>query len=184
MRCGTRAALRTALQGVGLSGQLNTAFIERVNLTVRQGVAPLVRRTWSTAQAAPHVLAHLEWWRAYYHFTRPHASLRIGLPPTTTGTWWSAAAAALSATDASDGSRADESAVDSTGVAGNPPANEPGRRCLTAGHGWRDAGLGHEEGTLASPHGTARDSYDDQMRPKVAGNPGGWADRNYPPRLT
>jgi transposase InsO family protein len=79
MRCGTRAALRTALQGVGLSGQLNTAFIERVNLTVRQGVAALVRRTWSTAQAAPHVLAHLEWWRAYYHFARPHASLRIGL---------------------------------------------------------------------------------------------------------
>lgn len=67
------------LQGMGLSGRLNTAFIERVNLTVRHGVAALARRTWATAQQAPHLLAHLEWWRAYYHFVRPHASLRVAL---------------------------------------------------------------------------------------------------------
>jgi hypothetical protein len=35
MRLGTEAALKAALQGLGLSGKLNTAFIERVNLTVR-----------------------------------------------------------------------------------------------------------------------------------------------------
>jgi hypothetical protein len=62
-RCGTRAALTVALQDLGLSGRLNTACIERVNLTVRQSVAAVVRRTWSTAQTAPWVLAHLEWWR-------------------------------------------------------------------------------------------------------------------------
>jgi len=50
-----------------------------VNLTVRHGVAALARRTWATAQQSPHVLAHLEWWRAYYHFVRPHASLRVAL---------------------------------------------------------------------------------------------------------
>jgi IS1 family transposase len=33
MRLGTEAALKTALQRLGLSGRLNTAFIERVNLT-------------------------------------------------------------------------------------------------------------------------------------------------------
>jgi IS1 family transposase len=76
MRCGTRAALRTALQGLGLSGRLNTAFVERVNLTLRQSVAALIRRTWSTMQEAPQLLMHLEWWRAYYHFVRPHVSLR------------------------------------------------------------------------------------------------------------
>jgi hypothetical protein len=48
------------LQGLGLSGRLNTAFIERVNLTVRHGVAALARRTWATSQQAPHLLAHLE----------------------------------------------------------------------------------------------------------------------------
>jgi IS1 family transposase len=77
MRLGTEDALKAALQGLGLSGRLNTAFIERANLTVRHGVAALARRTWATAQQSPHLLAHLEWWRAYYHFVRPHASLRV-----------------------------------------------------------------------------------------------------------
>ena len=79
MRLGTGAALAVALQGLGLSGRLNTAFIERVNLTIRHGVAALARRTWATAQQAPQLLAHLEWWRAYYHFVRPHTSLRVVL---------------------------------------------------------------------------------------------------------
>jgi hypothetical protein len=79
MRLGTEAALISALQRLGFSGRLNTAFIERVNLTVRHGVAALARRTWATAQQSPHLLAHLEWWRVYYHFVRPHASLRVGL---------------------------------------------------------------------------------------------------------
>ena len=79
MRLGTQDALQAALQGLGFSGRLNTAFIERVNLTVRHGVAALARRTWATAQQTPHLQAHLEWWRAYYHFVRPHASLRVAL---------------------------------------------------------------------------------------------------------
>jgi Integrase core domain len=79
MRLGTEDALTVVLRGLGLSGRLNTAFIERVNLTVRHGVAALARRTWATAQQSPHLLAHLEWWRAYYHFVRPHASLRVAL---------------------------------------------------------------------------------------------------------
>src|SRR5258708_4952235 len=65
--------------GLGLSGRLNTAFIEQVNLTVRPGVAALARRTWATAKPAPQLLAHLEGWRAYYHFVRPHVSLRVAL---------------------------------------------------------------------------------------------------------
>ncbi len=79
MRLGTLENLASALQGLGFSGRLNTAYIERVNLTVRHGVAALARRTWATAQQSPHLLAHLEWWRAYYHFVRPHESLRMAL---------------------------------------------------------------------------------------------------------
>ncbi len=79
MRCGTRERLKTALRELGLSGRLNTAFVERVNLTLRQSVAALMRRTWSTLQEAPRLLLHLEWWRAYYHFARPHESLRVAL---------------------------------------------------------------------------------------------------------
>ncbi len=76
MRCGTSEARRTALRPLGLSGRLNTAVVERVNLTVRRSVAALARRSGSTAQEAPQLLVQLEWWRGYYHFVRPHASLR------------------------------------------------------------------------------------------------------------
>ena len=79
MRLGTQTALKDTLQGLGFLGRLNTAFIERANLTIRHGVAALARRTWATAQQAPGLLAHLEWWRAYYHFVRPHESLRVAL---------------------------------------------------------------------------------------------------------
>jgi hypothetical protein len=79
MRLGTEDALKASLQGLGFSGRLNTAFIERVNLTVRHGIAALAHRTWATAQQSPHLLAYLEWWRAYYHFVRPHEALRVAL---------------------------------------------------------------------------------------------------------
>ena len=79
MRLGTQAALRVTLQHFGLSGELNTACLERVNLTVRHGVAALARRTWASAKPAPHLLAHLEWWRASSHVVPPHQSLRVAL---------------------------------------------------------------------------------------------------------
>jgi len=79
MRLGTLADLKVTLQGLGYSGRLNTSFIERVNLTVRHGIAALARRTWATAQQSPHLLAHLEWWRDYSHFVRPHQALRVAL---------------------------------------------------------------------------------------------------------
>ena len=48
MRCGTEGALRAALQALGLSGRITTAFVERVNLTLRRHVPALARRTWAT----------------------------------------------------------------------------------------------------------------------------------------
>jgi hypothetical protein len=81
MRCGTAEELRTALIRLGLSGRLKTAFLERVNLTLRQSVSALIRRSWSTAELAPHLLLPLEWWRAYSHFVRPHVALRRALVP-------------------------------------------------------------------------------------------------------
>jgi IS1 family transposase len=79
MRLGTEADLKAVLQGLGFSGRLNTAFMERVNLTVRHGVAALARRTWATAQQSPSLLAELSWWRAYSHCVRPHEALRVRL---------------------------------------------------------------------------------------------------------
>ena len=80
LRCGTRAQFRQALAILGLTGTLNTAFVERLNLTLRQSIAALTRRTWSTARRELGLRVQLEWWRAYYHFVRPHRSLRVALP--------------------------------------------------------------------------------------------------------
>jgi IS1 family transposase len=72
---GSLDQLTTALRSSGESGTIQTAFVERLNLTVRQAVTALTRRTWGIAQSPAELLLHLQWWRAYYHFTRPHASL-------------------------------------------------------------------------------------------------------------
>jgi len=71
------AELKTRLKALGLSGRLNTAFVERVNLTIRQGVSMLIRRTWGTAQTEGRLKLRLAWWQGYYHFIRPHLSLRM-----------------------------------------------------------------------------------------------------------
>ena len=76
MQLGQREELQATLQRLGFTGSINTAFVERINLTLRQGLAALTRRSWATAQLTPELEAHLEWWRAYYHFCRPHESLR------------------------------------------------------------------------------------------------------------
>jgi IS1 family transposase/transposase-like protein len=75
--CGTRQVIRERLQGLGYAGTINTAYIERFNLTLRQMVAPLTRKTWSLAQSPEHLMRHVEWARAYYHFSRVHSSLSL-----------------------------------------------------------------------------------------------------------
>jgi IS1 family transposase len=79
MQWGKLEELKARLKALGLSGKISTAFVERLNLTIRQAIAPLIRRTWGTAQTLLGLEIHVEWWRAYYHFVRPHESLRVQL---------------------------------------------------------------------------------------------------------
>ncbi len=76
MRWGTRDAFQAKLKEQGLSHVLNTAFVERANLTIRRGIAALQRRSWSTTQTQHHLEVQFQWWTGYYHFVRPHGSLR------------------------------------------------------------------------------------------------------------
>jgi IS1 family transposase len=76
MRWGTWEAFQAKLKELGVSRTLNTAFVERVNLTIRRGIAALQRRSWSTTQTQRHLELQFQWWRAYYHFVRPHRSVR------------------------------------------------------------------------------------------------------------
>ncbi len=60
------------------SSTLNTSFIERMNLTIRQGLAYLSRRTLSHARSEDKLEAHLEVLRCHYNFVRPHGALKFG----------------------------------------------------------------------------------------------------------
>ncbi len=60
------------------SSTLNTSFIERLNLTIRQSLAYLARRTLSHARSKEKLEDHLELVRCHYNFVRPHRALRFG----------------------------------------------------------------------------------------------------------
>lgn len=47
-----------------LTGIINTSFLERLNLTLREGVSRLARRTLGLAQYTPELVEHLFWWLA------------------------------------------------------------------------------------------------------------------------
>jgi IS1 family transposase len=80
MMWGKRWQLYALLLELGFSATIQTAFIERLNLTIRQGVAALSRRTWSLAKSNEYLLLHVHWWRTYYHFSRIHETLQVRVP--------------------------------------------------------------------------------------------------------
>jgi len=60
------------------SSDLNTSFIERMNLTIRQGSAYLCRRSPCHARSRQRLEDHVELLRCYYNFIRPHRGLKFG----------------------------------------------------------------------------------------------------------
>jgi hypothetical protein len=54
-----------------------TAFVERVNLTLREYISPLSCGTWSLARDAHAMWAYVEWGWAHHHFCRYHEALRL-----------------------------------------------------------------------------------------------------------
>jgi len=79
MLWGDEKNYRDRLKIAGLSGKINNSFVERANLTIRQSVSKLTRRTWGPAHYIPELLEHLDWWLAYFHFVRYHESLEVKL---------------------------------------------------------------------------------------------------------
>ena len=75
---GTEGRLEERLQRSEDSSTLNTSFIERLNLTIRQGSAYLCRRTICHARWKQRLEGHLELLRCYYNFVRPHRALKFG----------------------------------------------------------------------------------------------------------
>jgi IS1 family transposase len=71
-----------------LGWQINTAFIERLNLTLRQHVAAIGRRTSMLCKGEDGLRQQLALYHVYYNFVLPHASLRqlLAEPVRTHGT--------------------------------------------------------------------------------------------------
>jgi transposase InsO family protein len=80
VRLGSRQLIQAGLKALSLSGIVQTAFVERANLTLRELIAPLSRRTWSIAYDKNHLQLHIQGGLAYYHFCRPHQSLTMTIP--------------------------------------------------------------------------------------------------------
>jgi IS1 family transposase len=78
MVIGSVWGLQQALRDSEDSSKLNTSFIERLNLTIRQGSAYLGRRTTCHARWKEHLEDHIELFRCYYNFIRPHRALKFG----------------------------------------------------------------------------------------------------------
>ena len=83
---GTLEAVQQVLAACGW--QINTAFVERVNLTIRQHVAAVGRRVSTLCKGEDGLRQQLALYHVYYNFCLPHASLRIpfALPEPTHGT--------------------------------------------------------------------------------------------------
>lgn len=77
---GKASSYAERLRQAGLSGRINTSFVEWLNLSIRQCVSKQTRRTWGPAKFTPELMESLEWWRSYYHFVQPHESLEEELP--------------------------------------------------------------------------------------------------------
>jgi IS1 family transposase len=75
---GMKAAVERVLAACGW--QINTAFVERINLSLRQHVAAIGRRTTTLCKGEAGLRQQLSVYHGYYNFCLPHASLRLPLP--------------------------------------------------------------------------------------------------------
>jgi IS1 family transposase len=75
---GTQAAVEQVLAAWGW--QINTSFVERLNLSLRQRVAALGRRSATSCKSADGLYQQLVLFQVYHNFVLPHARLRQALP--------------------------------------------------------------------------------------------------------
>ena len=77
--------------------QINTAYVERDNLTSRQSNGRLVRKTLSHSKKSSFLRRHLALEDAVFNVVRPHQALRIAVPQPTPGRKWQQRTPAMAA---------------------------------------------------------------------------------------
>jgi hypothetical protein len=65
------------LLGADSGGSINTAYIERLNLTIRNSLARFVRKTMNCSKILKRHTHALDFFQAWYNFVKPHKSLRL-----------------------------------------------------------------------------------------------------------
>ncbi len=75
---GTQEQLEEALLNSEDSWTINTSFVERHNLTIRQGSSYLGRRTACHARNPEYLDGHMALLMCHYNFIRPHLALKFG----------------------------------------------------------------------------------------------------------
>jgi hypothetical protein len=83
---GTLEAVQQVLAACGW--QINTSFVERLNLTLRQHVAAIRRRVTTLCKGEDGLRQQLALYHVYYNFVLPHVSLRqpVSVPASTNDT--------------------------------------------------------------------------------------------------
>jgi hypothetical protein len=95
---GTEGELIRVMKADGCGSRLNTAYVERDNLTSRQSNGRLVRKTLSHSKRKEYLQFHIDFEDAVYNFVRPHSSLRRRLRrPGPNGRIWVARSPAMAA---------------------------------------------------------------------------------------
>jgi hypothetical protein len=75
---GTQEAVEQVLSVCGW--QINTSLVERVNLSLRQHIAAIGRRTSTLCKGEAGLRQQLALYHVHYNFCLPHVSLRQALP--------------------------------------------------------------------------------------------------------
>src|SRR5215475_9539187 len=72
----TRSSGRPTSISFGCGAEVNTAYVERNNLTMRQSVGRLVRKALSFSKNVHFLHRHIALDDAIYNFVKPHGALR------------------------------------------------------------------------------------------------------------
>ena len=65
------------LLGADEDGTINTAYVERLNLTLRNALARFIRRTMNSSKNMEMHSHAIDFFQAWYNFVKPHKSLRV-----------------------------------------------------------------------------------------------------------
>ena len=76
IKCGTKRLAQLGLK-------ISTTLLERLNLTLRQSLAPLARKTLGFSKERKNLRKQIVFFQAFYNFARPHMSLREKVSETT-----------------------------------------------------------------------------------------------------